>query len=769
MQKSPYKAPTPDLSLNSLDAQMGHKLNYTVIQQNNVFQQSGLEYTAITNDPTLLVQIDLDPGFLDEADCHIRMTTAIESEFDRTTTELYLDEGNGYSQENSIKRFYAWGESQQYIIHRRFTGKPIRFDPSDRPGRLSIKYLSFYIWRTKASKAIIFDDFSRRSKDPTSTFKDHRIIHHYPALAQGSFESIYAHYIASDPELLHEPYSLWAKYVEKSRRARRHASMLMDSQVKFSLLVPTYNTDPTHLEECIRSVIEQTYGNWELCIVDDCSTNEGTTSTLLRLSAEDPRIKLKRRDKNGHICNATNDALEMATGDRICFLDHDDRLASDALHCFADALLKNPELDLIYSDEDFISLKGSRISPHFKSDWNPDLLLSHNYITHLVCARTNRVRDIGGLRPGTEGSQDYDFLLRYTDGLDSTKILHIPEVLYHWRISETSTAGSSSAKPYTVAAGEKALKDIVSLKKINASVLCLDNDNFYEVRRKVRSPSSSKISIIIPTKNCYELLRTCVESILSKTVYSNYEIIIVDNGSDDIHTLRYLKDFSARSDALSRVKVLSFNEPFNYSRINNFAFNHAKGNIVCLLNNDTEVIEPHWLDIMAGHAQRPEVGCVGAKLLFDDDTIQHAGIILSLGGYAGHSHKGLANNSFGYFLRPHVTQEVSAVTGACLMVRSDVYRAVNGLDEVLFPIAYNDVDFCLKVREIGLHIIYAASALLYHYESKSRGYEDTPEKKLRFQKEQTNLYRTWGHMLLEDPFYNPNLTKDREDFSIRVN
>lgn len=761
--------PTTDRPLNKPTTQMPHKIRHTIIRQDNVLSHSGNEHTAITNDPSFLIKIDIDPSFLERAECHIRMTTAVVSQFDRTTTELYLDEGNGYSQVNSIMRFYAWGETQEYIIHRRFTGKPIRFDPTDRPGRLSIKYLHFYIWSAKASKAIVFFDFSRRSKDPTSAFKKNRFTHYFPSSTQESFDSIYAHYIAGKPDLLHEPYSLWAKYVETSRRARRHASMIMGTQVKFSLLVPTYNTNPAHLEECIRSVIEQTYRNWELCIVDDCSTNADTIIALLRLCAEDSRIKLKRRDRNGHICNATNDALDMASGDRICFLDHDDCLAPDALQCFADAILKNPKLDLIYSDEDFISLDGCRISPHFKSDWNPDLLLSHNYITHLVCAKTDRVRAIGGLRLGTEGAQDYDFLLRYTNDLDSTKILHIADILYHWRISETSTAGSSSAKPYTVAAGEKALQDIISLQQINATVLCLDNDNFYEVRRKVQSPSSNKISIIIPTKNCYYLLKTCVESILSKTVYPNYEIIIVDNGSDDIHTIRYLRDFSARSDALSRVRILSFNEPFNYSRINNFAFHHAKGNIVCLLNNDTEVIEPQWLDIMAGHVLRPEVGCVGAKLLFDDDTIQHAGIILSLGGYAGHSHKGLANNSFGYFLRPHVTQEVSAVTGACLMVRSEVYRCLNGLDEVLFPIAYNDVDFCLKAKDIGLRNIYAASASLYHYESKSRGYEDTPEKKLRFQKEQTNLLKTWGHMLIDDPFYNPNLTKDREDFSIRVN
>lgn len=747
---------------------IGQKINYSIVELNNLSRCNDFEYVALSNDPGMLINLEIDQRFLDCKDCHVRMITSIKTKFDKNTTELSFDDGNGISEANKITRHSSWGEAQEYIINRRFVGKPFRFDPSDKAGKFSVKYLHFYVWSAQASKAVIIWDFFRRSHDSTSVWQKKSAVGSCPGLHHKVFDTFYDSYMRSEPEVLHNPYSLWAKYVEKSQLARIRSAISWNRGIKFSLLMPTYNSNPIHLAECIESVLEQEYDNWELCIVDDCSTNPDTINVLLRLSKKDSRIKFKRRDKNGHICRATNDALEMASGDRICFLDHDDRLEPNALHCLALEISKNPNLDLIYTDEDFISLDGRRIRPHFKSDWNADLLLSHNYITHLVCVRADRTRAIGGLRVGTEGAQDYDFLLRYTNDLNPEKILHLPYILYHWRISESSTAGSRSAKPYTVSAGEKALKDFISLKNINATVLRLDQDNFYEVRRNVLDPSVNKVSIIIPTRNSLKLLRTCVESILSKTLYPNYEVVIVDNGSDDVQTLDYLSSLGERTNILGCVRVVSFNEPFNYSRINNFAFQHASGNLICLLNNDTEVIEPNWLGIMAGHALRPDVGCVGSKLLYEDNTIQHAGIVLSIGGSAGHYHKGLDNSSHGYFLRPHLTQEVSAVTGACLMVKSEIYSAVNGLDEMLFPIAFNDVDFCLKVRKLGLRNIYVPSSSLYHYESKSRGYEDTPEKKKRFQKELASLHKSWGHLLREDPFYNPNLTKDREDFSYRV-
>jgi GT2 family glycosyltransferase len=696
------------------------------------------------------------------------MICASESEHHRITSEVYLPVNGTYNQDNAITRSFHWGERQEYIIAQEYSEGVIRYDPDNRPGNFKIVYLNFFTWSQKATVISLARDFTRRVHDPTKNNDAQKSINILDSIAKLDFLSAYEAYKRDNTEPITEPYALWTKYTEQSYLQRRFKNKTINTNPKFSLLIPVYNTDPSHLKECIQSIIAQTYKEWELCIVDDCSTNMETIKCLEDIESLDERIKIYRRKNNGHICNATNDALEMATNEWICFVDHDDMLANEALSTLAQAIATNPELKLVYSDEDFINIDGNRISPHFKPDWNLDLLYSHNYITHLVCVHTSRARKIGGLRIGTEGAQDYDFLLRYTEDLNNKEILHIPEILYHWRISDTSTAGSSDAKPYTIAAGKKALEDILESKGYPFSVRCMNQANFYEVRHVPADPMSNLVSIIIPTRNQVELLKTCIQSITSKTTYPNYEIIVVDNGSDEKETLEYLDLINSKKGENRAIRVLQFNEPFNYSRINNFAFKNCNGTILCLLNNDTEVIEPDWLTILAGHALRTDVGCVGAKLLYDDNTIQHAGIILSLGGVAGHSHKGIPNHSNGYFMRPHLTQEVSAVTGACLVVRSDTYKLVGGLDETLFAVAYNDVDFCLKVKQKGYRNIYVPSAVLYHHESKSRGYEDTPEKKMRFNREKINLLKTWKSYLKEDPFYSPNLTKDREDFSIMI-
>ena len=744
------------------------KVDYTVTSTANLVSLGNGAYTAMSNDPSLLIQLSIHPEAIDDLDCHIRMKVIVDSDDDKITSELYFDTGSGYSQECSLTRSFASGEVQEYILHKRFMKGALRFDPHNRPGKLIIKHLSFYTWSTKASYTSLVRDFARRLSDPTKSSAVHSLNEAAGLTPTSGFEDAYIHYLNGDCEPVKNPYSLWSKYIEKTSLIRYDATTITKSDIKFSLLVPVYNTNPVHLRECVQSVISQKYQNWELCIADDNSSREETRNELHALAELDPRIKVHFREENGHICHATNDALSMATGNRICFLDHDDLLAPHALQAMANVIYNNPQLKLIYSDEDFLDLHGNRVSPHFKSDWNRHLLYSHNYITHFVCVDAELMNQVGGLRIGTEGSQDYDFLLRLSNILEDRQIFHIPEILYHWRISESSTAGSSDAKPYTVAAGKKALVDALQERGEDVRVDTHVQDNFYVVSWNFPDGVEPRVSIIIPTRNGLDLLKNCVTSIIEKTTYSNYEIIIVDNGSDDPEILEYFEYLNAEASNQAAIRVLRFDEPFNYSRINNFAAHHANGDLICLLNNDTEVIEPDWLRLLASHAARKEVGCVGAKLLYDDDTIQHAGIILSLGGYAGHSHKGLDNRSFGYFLRPHLTQEVSAVTGACLMVRAEVFHQVNGLDETLFSVAYNDVDFCLKVKDIGLKNIYVPQAVLYHYESKSRGYEDSPEKLIRFKREQVSLAKTWGHLLKEDFCYNPNLTKDREDFSLRV-
>ncbi|MEX1188179.1 MAG: glycosyltransferase family 2 protein [Bacteroidia bacterium] len=749
-------------------AALAQKVNHRIISTCNLQAIQGGHYQATTDDPSLLISLDLDPQLLDGGDFHIKMHTMVWAEYEVIISKIYLPTSSEYSQKEKISRSFANGEGQEFCIHRENALGQIRYDPVAKPGLINIRFIAFYAWSEAASYSLIRRDYARRHRSPTDHYRNRSKKLEFGEINNcTTFEKTYSMYKGSEREPLQASYALWAKYIERSSLIKKPEILAEQTTVKFSVLVPVYNTNPEYLRQCIESVLSQTYPNWELCIVDDCSSRQETKDELELISRLDSRIKVLYRKTNGHISIATNDALELATGDRVCFLDHDDVLPAHALQTLSIELLKNPNLLLIYSDEDFINSEGNRINPHFKTDWNKTLLYSHNYITHFVCVTASRARAIGGLRIGTEGAQDYDFLLRYTEDLLPSQIYHIPEILYHWRKSETSVAGSSDAKPYTVASGLKALTDhfIVSNKQVTIEKLA--QDNFFLVRPKT-DEQEPLISIIIPTKNCASLPKRCIESIYSKTTYKNYEIIIVDNGSNDYETLYYLKSLKKSSMSSKAIRILQLDIPFNYSKLNNYAFEQSNGDLVCLLNNDTEVIEPEWLTIMQEHAISTETGCVGAKLLYKDNTLQHAGIILSLGGIAGHSHKGLPNDSLGYFMRPHLTQELSAVTGACLLVRSEVFRAVNGLDETLFAIAYNDVDFCLKVKSLGLKNIYCPNAVLYHHESKSRGYEDTPEKLLRFQREQTNLVHTWGDLLKEDSCYNPNLTKDKEDFSIRI-
>lgn len=751
-------------------AQHPLRIPYQTVKIVHLKREGSSQYRSTTNDPSLYFRLHYDRAFLESSDCHIRMSIVVEARGDRLTSEIFMKTDLGYHPHCAVKRYYYSGELQEYIIHRRYAERLIRYDPHDAPGLLIIGEPTFSVWSAKAALATLLCDQKRRQFDPSRPAYSFQPSKRFKQSFQAGFEDAYSSYLGSSEEEIADPYSLWIKYVERSIKSRNSSLPQGLTTIKFSVVVPVYNTEPGLLRECVQSVLDQTYDNWELCIVDDHSTNSGTLQELDKISTLDARIKVKHRLENGHICIASNDGLSMATGDRICFLDHDDLLAPHALQRLATVLAEKPELKLIYTDEDFLDLEGRRINPHFKSDWNLHLLYSHNYITHLVCVETRVLRAIGGFRLGTEGAQDYDLLLRLSNVLESREIFHIPEVLYHWRICETSSSYSKDAKPYTVPNGKKALEDYFAVRGENVRVELLPHDNFYHVSWPIPARQEPMVSIIIPTRNGRALLERCIESLLTKTNYPKYEVIVVDNGSDDAATLDYLEEIDNASHvgASVRVKVLRLDEPFNFSRINNYAFMHCQGELICFLNNDTEVIHADWLEVMASHARRPEIGCVGAKLLYADNTIQHAGIVLSLGGYAAHSHKGLSNDAPGYFRRPHLLQEMSALTGACLMVRSELFRQVDGFDEMLFAVAYNDVDLCLKVRQLGFSNLYVPAAVLYHHESKSRGYEDTPEKQLRLRREQANLRLKWGSGLDQDFCYNPNLTKDREDFSLRL-
>ncbi len=530
-----------------------------------------------------------------------------------------------------------------------------------------------------------------------------------------------------------------------------------------SILMPVYNVEIKWLEKCIDSVLDQTYAHWELCISDDASTDPAIRKCLESYQAKDDRIKVVFRQENGHISLATNSALEMAEGEFIALLDNDDELPPFALYEVAKVLNVHPELDLIYSDEDKIDADGNRFDPHFKADWSPDTLMGNNYISHLGVYRTSIVKELGGFRKGYEGSQDYDLVLRVTEQIPADHIYHIDRVLYHWRTIPGSTASNGEAKSYIYDSGVRALTDALSRRNIKGSVRPGRISGFYEITYDVLQ--EDLVSVIIPTKNGYEDLKTCVDSIIEKTSYSNYEIIIADNGSTDPKMQELFAEYKHQLKDRFIVELIDI--PFNYSRINNLAAKKANGKYFLFLNNDTEVIEPDWMTAMVSYAQFDRIGCVGAKLFYPDDTTQHAGVLLGIGGVAGHALNNYDRTHCGYFGRLVIDVNYLAVTAACMMVKAADFNAVNGFDETL-EVAFNDVDLCLKVYELGRYNVYAHQAELYHFESKSRGYEDTPEKQRRFAGEIKKMQDKWPSYIAHDPFYNDNLTKEGiGDFSLR--
>jgi len=531
-------------------------------------------------------------------------------------------------------------------------------------------------------------------------------------------------------------------------------------QPVISVVMPVYNPKPQWLADAIESVRNQLYPKWELCVADDLSPNPAIRTLLERYAREDERIKVVFRTENGHISAASNSALDAATGEWVALLDHDDLLPEHALYCVADAINEHPSVRLIYSDEDKINEAGERCDPYFKSAWNPDLFYSHNMFSHLGVYKKTLLSEIGGFRIGYEGSQDYDLMLRCLDHVCTDEIYHIPRVLYHWRIHAESTSSGAEAKPYAAIAGEKAINEHFARRGVKGTVEYIG----YGYRAHYALPDGPPlVSLIIPTRNAVDLIQRCIDSILEKTTYSNYEIIIVDNGSDDADTLRYLHALASES----RIRVLRDDSPFNYSALNNRAVQQANGEIIALLNNDIEVISPEWLSEMVSLAIQPEIGAVGARLLYPDDTIQHAGLVLGILGVAGNVHKHTPRSTKGYFGRASLINDFSAVTAACMVVRKSIYEEVGGLNEADLTVAYNDVDFCLRIREAGYRNVWTPYAELYHHESATRGNEDDdPVKQARFMREFNYMRQRWETKLQDDDCYNPNLTLDRDDFSL---
>lgn len=526
---------------------------------------------------------------------------------------------------------------------------------------------------------------------------------------------------------------------------------------KISIVVPTYNTKREFLIEMIESLRKQTYSNWELCIADGASTLEETISVLKDYESKYENIKVAFLSENYMISGNTNEALKLVTGDYVGLLDHDDLLTENALYEVVKVLNKDNEIDFLYSDEDKTDEKTIKyFDPNFKPDWSPDLLTSYNYICHFTVFSKELLDQVGNFNSEYDGSQDYDLFLRLTE--KAKKITHIPMILYHWRVHMESTASGISAKSYCVGAAKKALAK--HLERIGEKGTVRDGKYISAYKIDYDIIGNPKISIVIPNKDQVSTLRKCLNSILEKSTYENYEIVIAENNSTEDKTFKYYDEIEKNE----KIKVVKWEHEFNYSAINNFAVSKTTGDYILLLNNDMEVINNNWLEEMLMHAQRKEVGIVGAKLYYPDNTIQHAGVIIGIGGVAGHSHKYFDRSQMGFTGRLKVVQDLSAVTAACLMVSKEIYDEVGGLDED-FKVALNDVDFCMKVRQKGYLCIFTPYAELYHYESKSRGAENTPEKIDRFNREIARFKKKWG-LWIKDPYYNPNLTLEKEDFSL---
>jgi glycosyltransferase involved in cell wall biosynthesis len=557
-------------------------------------------------------------------------------------------------------------------------------------------------------------------------------------------------------------YGEWVKrydlMTDRLRASMHERVASMSDTPLISVVMPVFDVDARWLREAIESVRRQIYPHWELCIADDASPTEATRELLKEYAALDSRIKVVFRSQNGHISAASNSALELVSGPWIALMDHDDVLPEHALFWLADAIDRHPEARLIYSDEDKIDERGVRSAPNFKPGWNLDLLRSQNFFSHLGAFRTDLVRGVGGFRVGLEGAQDYDLVLRCIEHVAPEQVHHIPRVLYHWRVHAASTATSVEAKPYAQQAGVRALSEHFARTGVRGHVESTSGG--YRVHYELPDPPPL-VSLIIPTRNAAGLVRQCIESIRQKTTYPRYEIILIDNGSDDPSALEYFRQLGAEPG----IRVLRDDRPFNYSALNNAAVELANGDLVGLINNDIEVISPDWLSEMIGIALQPGVGAVGARLWYEDMRLQHGGVILGVGGVAGHSHKRLQSGDSGHFHRAALIQSLSAVTAACMVVRKDVYRWVGGLDEENLEIAYNDIDFCLRLREAGYRNVWTPYAELFHHESATRGSDDVPERKARFDAEKQYMFQRWGGLLQDDPAYSPNLTLDVEDFS----
>ena len=557
------------------------------------------------------------------------------------------------------------------------------------------------------------------------------------------------------------PYGPWyAAYVPDEEALEKQRKHKFNYAPLISIAVPAYQTPVEFIKQMIESLISQTYTGWELCIANASPDNEEMQRVLADYSAKDVRVRFCSLKENLGIAENTNRAFAMAKGEFMGLLDHDDLLAPNALYEIVNTLQDHPQADALYTDEDKVTTDlDEHFQPHLKPDFNLDLLRSNNYICHFFVVRKSIVEKAGGFRKEFDGAQDYDFIFRCTE--NAREVLHVPEILYHWRTHKASTADNPASKMYAFEAGKRAIEAHLERTGTKGTVSHTQDLGFYRVKYPVQG--EPLVSVIIPNKDEKETLQTCLESLKKNTSYQNFEIIIIENNSTTGEIFKYYKELSRDQ----QIHLLRWGKEFNYSAINNFGVAHARGEYLLFLNNDVKSIEPDWMEEMLGVCQRPEVGGVGAKLIYPDNTIQHAGCVIGMGGIAGHMFVDMPADRTGYLHKASLLQDMSAVTAACLMMKKEVFEQAGGFTEEL-AVAFNDVDLCLKVRKNNHLIVYDPYAKLYHMESKTRGAEDSKEKVRRFQTEIEYMRCHWMDILKNgDPYYNKNLSLTKWNYSLK--
>lgn len=693
--------------------------------------EEAFQWQALTDDPQFQIE-----GWESMRGRIVRFAFRLVTKHQRRSPcVLYVDCGKGLSEQGAI---YMKVDQEGYVdqqIEFPVSLAGLRFDAISHPGPFSVRDLKLELVEhsnADANRVVVTGDAEGMG-----------------SWAGNEIDLSYERWIENNET----PQSSYGRY--------RGLVQEWTGRPLISIAMPTFNTPAQWLRKAIESVVGQVYDRWELCIADDCSTEPEVRAILDAYCERDPRIKVTYREANGHISAASNTAIAMATGDYVGLLDHDDELHPLALLYMAKAIQAHPEVALFYSDEDKISVDGVRSDPYFKCKLNYDLFLSQNMVCHFSVYKADALREVGGFRLGFEGAQDYDLALRVMDAFGQDAIHHVPRVLYHWRLIPQSTASGHEAKPYAASAAARAIEEHLARIGVRGTVEGAPGASAFSKVVYALPDNPPDVEIIIPTRDASSLVRQCIDSIRNKTIYPNYRITIIDNGSTEQATFDLFASYAEDP----RIRVLRDDSPFNYSAINNRVALASDAEFICLMNNDIEIIDGGWLSEMVSLGIQDRVGAVGAKLLYPGDTVQHAGVILGIGGVAGHSHKHWPRNAPGYFCRNLLRSAMSAVTAACLVIRKDIFREVGGLDEKL-EVAFNDVDFCLRVQKAGYRNVWTPYAELYHHESASRGYEDTPEKKARFDREIAYVKAHWGDQLLDDPCYSPNLTLEFENFAL---